>query len=327
MPFASGRGIKFDVPLSQLAVSAFADPSNGTGLIGDMIFPAVPVERQSDVYYIIEKDAFLRDYGNQTYLRAPGAAAKKVEWTVSSNTFYAANYALITEQALEDQRNADRAVALEANAIRLLMGQLRLAQEIRIASLITSISNVGSGVVLSGADKFSDTVNSDPIAVVNTAHAFIQRQTGLTANMAIMDFSTYQTLRRHPVLLDMFKYTKGGQLNNEEIANAFSVEQILVGQGVYNARRESTSAAASMVNIWGNNLVIARVDANAVGLQTATLGLRMQWTPEFYPANFGVQRSVEAAAGQRKVEIFEAGHYQDEKVVARDFAYAITGTL
>jgi hypothetical protein len=327
MPFASGRGIKFDVPLSQLAVSAFADASNGTGLIGDMIFPAVPVERQSDVYYIIEKDAFLRNYGNQTYVRAPGTNAKKVEWTVSSNTFYATNYALVTEQPLEDQRNADRAVALEANAIRLLTGQLRIAQELRIASLITSISNVGSGVALTGADKFSDTVNSDPIAVVNTGHAFIQRATGLLANVAIMDFSTYQTLRRHPVLLDLFKYTQGGQLNDAEIANAFSVEKLLVGQGVYNTQRESVSAAASMVNIWGNNLVLARVDPGAVGLQTATLGLRMQWTPEFYPAEFGVQRSVEANAGQRKVEIFEAGHYQDEKVVARDFAYAITGTL
>jgi hypothetical protein len=33
--------------------------------------------------------------------------------------------------------------------------------------------------------------------------------TGLVANTAVMDWDTLQVLRRHPVLLDMYKYTSG----------------------------------------------------------------------------------------------------------------------
>ena len=51
------------------------------------------------------------------------------------------------------------------------------------------------------------------------------------------------------------------------------------------------------------------------------------WQGPGFPSNFGVQRAVEAGAGQKKVEIIEAGHHQDEKIVAAALGYAITGTL
>ena len=38
-------------------------------------------------------------------------------------------------------------------------------------------------------------------------------------------------------------------------------------------------------------------------------------------------RDVEDWAGSRHIETIEAGHFQAEKVVARDFLYTITGTL
>ena len=314
----SGRDVHVDVPLSNLAVSAF--DTQDAEFIGDQLMPTVPVGKQSDKYYVINKEAFLRVPDT---LRAPKTEARRVEFTVSSNSYFADNHALANENALEDLANADIAVQLRQNSTRLVVTNLRRGQEVRVANLVTSISNVGSGVQLTGTAKWSDG-NSDPIADVTTGHAFIRQNTGLRANTMVMDEDTMMIVRRHPLLLDMFKYTSGGQLNMDQLREVFSVGRILMGTGVKeNALEGGTS---SMTNIWGNNVVLAHLGP-ATGLQSQTLGLRMRWQPPIFPANFGVSRSVENGAGSRKVEVVEGGYYQDEKIVAPELGYVIQNTL
>lgn len=319
MPTASGKDIHFDVPLSNLAVSAFDDGSTMT--IGEQLMPSVPVGKQSDKYYIIEKGAFLRIPNT---LRSPRTAARRVEFNVSSNSYYAHNYALAGENAMEDLANADIAVQLRQNTTRLVVGNLRKDQERRIANLVTSISNVGSGVQLTGVNKWNDS-GSDPIADITTGHSFIADTTGLEANVAVIDKDTLKIVRRHPLLLDMYKYTSGGMLNDQQLREVFGVERILVGKGIVENQLEGTSAS-SVTNIWGNNVVLAHVGPTT-GMQSQTFGLRFQWRPPIFPANMGVSTAVENQAGQKKIEVLEAGYYQDEKIVASELAYVIQNTL
>lgn len=318
MPTASGGDIHFDVPLSNFAVSAFADGT--TEFIADKLFPVVPVGNESDKYYIIEKGAFLRIPAT---LRARKTEAKRVEFTVNSEAYFVNNYALAADNALEDLANADMAVRLRENSTRLVVTGILRDQEVRVANLVTSLTNLGSGTTLSGTTQWSHP-DSDPIADVNTAHAFIENNTGLMANTMMIDKDTLRIVRRHPILLDMFKYTDGGFLSDQQLREVFEVDNILVGRGVKeNALEGGTS---SVTTIWGNNAIIARIEP-AISLQTATFGLRFNWTPPIFPAAFGVQRSIEAGAGQKKVEIVEAGYYQDEKIVASELAYGIASTI
>lgn len=308
-----------DVPLSNIAVSAF--DTGEDGFVGDMLFPAVPVGKQSDKYYVIDKSAFLRVPES---LRAPGTKSKGVEFRVSSDSYYADNHALHSMLALEHLENADMAIQLRENSTRVVVTGLRRAQEVRIANKCTSISNVGSGVALTGANKWGD-ANSDPIADVSTGHAFIRRQSGgLMANTMVIDTDTLRIVRRHPRLLDLYKYTSAGLLRMEQVADAFDVARVLVANGSKeNALEEATS---SVTNIWSNVALLAVVGANT-GLQTQTLGLRYQWRNPIFPANFAVKRATYSQAGQENVEIVEAGHFQDEKIVAGDLAYLIADTL
>jgi hypothetical protein len=85
-------------------------------------------------------------------------------------------------------------------------------RELRIANMVSSISNVGSGVALTGSQKFSDYSGSDPISTVKSGMAFIRHQTGLVANTLILDYDTAAVLRDHPVLRDYVKYTQGPTL-------------------------------------------------------------------------------------------------------------------
>ena len=316
----TGGDAHFDVPLGNMAVAAFA--AGVDDLIGSDIFPAVPVGKETDKYYIIDKDAFLRD---DDALRAPKTQARRVEFEVSSDSYRALNYALANEEPMENLANADNPIRLRGNSVTLVTNKLLRAQEIRIADILTCADNLGSGAALTGTAKWNDPVNSDPIGDVQTGHAFIRGQTGLIANTAIIDYDTIKVLRKHPIILDMFKYTRGGLATMENLQEVFDVPRILVGRAVkQNALEGNTSG--SITNVWGNNVILAHLE-QGVSLQTMTLGLRFQWTPEGMPAAFGVTRAQENQAGSRHVEIIEAGHYQDEKIIAQDLGYAITGTL
>lgn len=320
MPIPSGPNAHVDVPLSNLAISAFADGDDE--FIGDQLFPVIQVAKQSDKYYTIEKSAFLR---NEETLRAPKTKALRLEFTVNSDSYFADNHALAEENALEDLANADIAIGLRENSARLVATRLRRAQEIRIANLVTSASNLGSGVALSGGDRWSDFISSNPLADVRTAHAFLRQTTGLRGNVGLMDWDTWQIVRHHPDLLDLYKHTSGGQLNLDQLAATFTVDKILLGQGIIENMPEG-STSSSITNIWSNVFMLAHIEP-AAGLKTRTLGLRFNWQPAGFPGAMQIERSVQAGAGSRKVEIVEAGHFQAEKVVAADLGYIITGTL
>lgn len=316
-----GGGAHIDVPLSNLAVAAFN--TGATQFIGDQLLPSVGVAKQSDKYYILEPaEFFAAPYQNA--LRAPKTKARTVEFRVSSSNYFSDNYALANENALEDLANADMAIQLRQNSVNLVVTQLRRAQEIRIANLLTTAANMGSGTTLSGTSLWSDYVNSDPYGDVTTGHAFIRSQTGLIANTAVMDWDTMQIIRRHPDVLEHFKYTDGGFATMAQLQEYFRVSKILVGQTIYNQGKEGQ--VASMTNVWGKNFLLAHV-MPGTSLQTQTLGLRFNWRPAGFAADFSVERRVVSGAGTQKVEIVEAGHFQDEKIVAPDLGYLISTTV
>ena len=313
----SPRDVHIDVPLSNIAVQAFS-----TGdFVGPRLFPTVPVGKQSGNYYTITKNTWLRT--PQSTLRAPKTAPRRVEFDVSSDQYFAHNYALAGENAFEVLASADAPLMLRARTTRKVVEDLMRDMEQRIANKVTSITNIGSGVSLAGANKWSDYVSSDPVADVSTGHAFIRNNTGVVANTMLIDFDSYQIVRRHPVLLDMFKYTQGGLLNDAELKEVFRVGTLLVPTAIRNAALEG--GTASIVNIWGNNALLCYVGP-AGGMETVTFGLGFQWRDPELPAPFVASVYNDPDPG-KKTEITEVGYYADEKIVAAQLAYLVGSTL
>ena len=314
----TARDVHIDVPLSNIAVEAFRQGE----FVGPMLFPIVPVGKQSDVYYTINKDTWLR-LPQSTY-RQPKTAPRRVEFDVSSDTYFAHNYALAGENAHEVLANADNALSLRQRTARKVVGDLMLDMEVRIANKVTSISNIGSGVLLTGTAKWSNYSASDPVSDITTGHAFIRSQTGVIPNTLLMDWDTYQIARRHPVMLDMFKYTQGGLLNDAELKEVFSVERILISKAIRNTAKEG--ATGVIANVWGNNALLCHVDPAAPSLQTVTFGLGFRWNSADLPTPMQARVYDDPDPG-KKVELTEVGYYQDEKIVAAQLAYLVGNTL
>src|SRR3990167_1099212 len=304
MSYLIDGGAHLDVPASNIAIMAF----QGLGdYVGGALFPDVPVEKQSNGYYVIDPADWLRIPETS---RAPLTAAKLGEWKVSTDTYFAKNYSFGTMYALEALSNADAALRVRENGQRFVTETLLRARERRIALRVSSISNVGSGVALTGGNKFSDYVNSDPIAVVNTAQAFIANNTGMAANLMLVDKDTRKILRHHPGLRDYMKYTGQGPIPDAMLAELFDVDRIVVARGIYNSALEGATAVKA--NIWGNVMVLAHVNPAPIGLQTATFGLSMSWQPEGFPGAMAVERYTHHDKSM-KAEVTEAQYFADEK--------------
>lgn len=312
------RDVHIDVPLSNICVEAFRVGN----FVGPTLFPIVPVGKQSDAYYTIPKGAWLRNPGST--LRAPKASPRRVEFDVSTDNYFAQNYALAVENPFELIANADNPIMLRQRSARKVVEDLMRDMELRIANQVTSISNIGSGVVLTGSNKWSDYLSSDPVADVSTGTAFIRSQTGIIPNTLLLDWDTYQMVRRHPVILDMFKYTQGGLANDAELVEVFKVQRLLISNAIRNGANEG--AANSIMNIWGNNALLCYVDPAGPSMQTATFGLGFRWQPPELPAPMVASVYNDPDPG-KKIEITEVGYYQAEKIVAKELAYLIGSTL
>lgn len=318
MSYLIDGGSHIDVPMTNIAIKAFQSVED---FVANQLFPTVPVDKQSDGYYIINKEDWLRIPDTK---RSPKTAAKLSEWNVSTSTYFCNNYAHGTDNAKETLSNADRAIRVRENSTNYVTELLLRDKEFRVANQVTSISNVGSGVTLSGSDQWDDYVGSDPIGDVNTAHAFVENNTGMHANTMLIDKDTYRKLRHHPIIRDYVKYTQAGPVPDSILQDVFEVDRILIGRGIYNGAKEG--ATASLVNIWGKNCLICHVNPSAIDLETATFGLGIQWQPEGFPAAMAVER-YDHHNKSKKTEIIEAQYFSDERIVASDLAYLIRSTV
>ena len=316
---ASGRDVHFDTLLSNVAVAAF--DSMGDGFVANQIAPLIPVLKQSDLFLKVDKSSFLRSHDAR---RAPKAKARVIEWSVSSEAFFCHNFALATETALEDLDNADMAFQLRENNTNLLVGELKRGQEIRVRNLVTSISNIGSGVVLTGTNKWSDFVSSDPIGDVSSGINFMREQTGLRPNLGVLDYRTFDILRRHPAILDLYKYTTGSTATAEQIAAAFALPRVAIADGMLESGIEG--GASSIADIWPKCCLLFHVGPVLTRTAQAPVA-RFQWQPPSFPAALAAHTKVFAGAGERNVEVTQAEHFQDERMIAPELAYALLDVI
>ena len=105
MPITS-RDVHIDRPLSNLVVGF--EPQ---GTIVQNFLPIVDVAKQSDLYYKYEKGDFFRI--PSTTKRAPKTKGRTAHFNVSSESYYATNYALVDEMDYETLVNQDDPLKLK----------------------------------------------------------------------------------------------------------------------------------------------------------------------------------------------------------------------
>jgi hypothetical protein len=275
-------------------------------MVADQLFPVIPVNKQSNKYFIYSKDRF-RSVDDA---RRPGARANEIDWSLSTDTYFAEGHALA--QAIPDElrANQDPALDIDVDTTETLTDLLYLQREILVASKATDPTIITQNTPLSGTSQWSDYTNSDPIPTVENQKTTIQKQIGQVPNSRLVGYPVFLALRSHPKILERFKYTQVGILQPDHLKAAFNVDNFLVASAVKNTAKEGATDALDYV--WGKNALLF-YKPPAPGRRTISLGYQFTWLFGANTNGFLVKRYRDES---RTADIVEVQLYYDGKVVA-----------
>jgi len=237
--------------------------------VADKVFPAVPVAKQSDLFYEYSKEDFLRDEARP---RAPGTESAGGGFGLSTKSYSCVVEAYHKDVDDQLRSNADSVLQLDRAATEFVTQKLMIRRERRWAT-----SFFASGIW--GTDFTPGTLwsaaNSTPRQDVDTAKETILQNTGLVANTAVMGVQVFKALRSHADVRDQFKYTSADSIDEQMLARFFGLERVLVAKAIYNSAIEG--AAGSYAFIAGKHCLICHTTPSP-SVMTPTAGYQFVWS-------------------------------------------------
>ena len=311
---STGRDLHIDVPLSNVVVGRRPE-----GFIADDLLPITMVTKQSNIFYKYVHLEWFRDEDRDLTLRAPGTEAKKIHMTVTSDTYFAPNYALGTDWPIEDEVNADEVLQWAESQALHLTDKLLLDYERRIAGLAVTTTNVGTTSTI--ASLWSDPVNATPFFDVNDKLENFRQRTGVRANTIILPEQVASKLRGNTQIRDILFGDRGGLATAEQFAKLFNVSKVLIPASQVNTNAEADPQDGTLANIWGDNVYLAHINLLS-GRFTDTWLNAFRWTSPQLGQPFAVIRHPFDT--KKRIFEIEVSYYQAEKIVSSDLAERFT---
>lgn len=234
-------------------------------LIGDALFPRVPVEVSAGQVLEFDKTHFMQFNAR----RAPGGYTKRIQFGYLGRPFVLDNQALEAPVPREFLRDAAQVpgIDLASRAVNLVMKNLLLAQEIDQAALATNAAGYGSAnkIALAGSSKWSDP-SSDPGSQIEGYKDSVRQSCGVYPNVLALSALAWKTLKQHPTIKDRLKYTGRDSLTTDMLAQLWDLEKVVVGAAV------KSDDAGQMSDVWGNNAVLAYVPQASQSIEEPSYG-------------------------------------------------------
>lgn len=248
MPQPTQNQVHANVPLTNISVAYIQKQSQ---FISDRVFPIVPVDKQSDLYYVYTKNDWFRD---EAKLRAPGTESAGGGYNLSTASYACKTWAFHKDVAWDIRNNADPVINMDRDATefvtqRLLIRRERLFQDSYFKTGVWGKDYTGVAGV-PGANQFrqwSDFANSDPLIDIKNGRMYIKSITGFIPNKLLLGEEVWEALKNHPDIIERFKYTQKGIMTRELLAPLFEVDEILIGGAIYATNEEGAAEAYSYV--------------------------------------------------------------------------------
>lgn len=301
--------VHIDAILTNISVAYIQDQN---AFVSNKVFPTIPVEKQSDKYFIYTKGDWFRD---EAQLRAPATESAGSGYNLTTATYNTSVYAFHKDVDDQVRANADNPLNPDRDATSFITQRMLLRQEVSWASEFFTTSVWATDTT--PTNLWNDYTASDPIGDVETGKATILASTGFLPNTMVMGYDVFRQLRNHPDIVDRVKYTSAENVTEDILARFFGVERLLVARAVKNSGLEG--AAVSMSSIVGKNAALYYV-APSAGVLSPTAGYQFAWrgVSDGMGANIGITRF---RMPELRADRIEAQMAWDYKVIAADLGY------
>lgn len=273
--------VHYNAPMTAFSVAILQDTDQ---FVTHRIFPTLPVDKQSDIFYVYPRGAFLRA---QMRERAPGTGFARAGYAIeTAGPYYCRNWGL--EDVIPDEQRANQDLALNADqdstTFLTHQGLLRREQSWVDAYFQPSVWTFNKAGVASNPSgsqflKWSD-ANSNPIKDVKDARSDMKESTGFKPNVLVLQEKVWDSISEHPDLLDRVKFSGGvsnatpAKISVQAAAALFEVDRIEVLGAIQNTAKEGDADSISFIA--GKHASLFYVPKQ-VGLRTPTPGLTFTW--------------------------------------------------
>jgi len=223
--------VHIDRALTQVSVAYFQDNSD---FIADDIFPSLPVDKRSDVFWKYSKSDWRKSAAKK---RAPGTESAEISWSKTTDNYFAEVYAAHVDIDDQTRANADDDWTLDSDATRLVTQHLLLQKDQLWCANFFKAGVWGTeyeGVAAApGAAQILqwDVAGSDPLKDFTGMKAGFRLSTGKRVNVMVVGVDVWTALANHSAILDRIKYTQKGVVTEELVAEFFGVDKFKVAWG------------------------------------------------------------------------------------------------
>lgn len=256
MPNPTRRQVHIDAALTNLSVAYI---QSADAFIADKVFPIVPVQKQSDRYFVYSKEDWFRDEAKE---RAGAVESAGGGYDVDNTpSYFCSRYAYHKDVTEEDRANSDTPLNPDQDATDFVTQKLLLKREVLWATKFftsgvwsTEYQGVASAPTAGQVLKWTD-ASSDPMTNISNAATAMAEATGYKPNVLVLGSWVYVALKNHPLVLDRIKYTQKGVVTPELLAALFDVDKVLVASAVKNSSEKGATPSYSF--ILGKNALLA----------------------------------------------------------------------
>jgi hypothetical protein len=282
-PSGSGN-VHVDVVLTTISV---AWPNEG--LVGNFIFPAVPVQKQSNKYYIFQgREGWYPDLDDA---RAPGTEANEIPGlTVSVGSYYCQEHALQLPVTDEERQNADSPLSPDVDGAELLASRIALGKEYRIYNLVTTSSNFNSTLTQALGDtpangygvQWDGQLNAGgatataptPVKDIRLAMRMVHKLAFLQPNQAVIPYKVMSALEDSTDLISRIQYVERAVLTPDLVASLLSLSNVVVpGFGI---ATNNPGQVLALQYLWSAEVLFAYAPPRP-GLKVPAFGYQFVW--------------------------------------------------
>lgn len=309
--------IHIDRALTNMSVAYMQDASV---FVADQVFPQVPVQKQSDLYFVYRKEDFFTDEAQE---RASGTESAGGDYNIDqAPPYYCRIYAFHKDVTEQERVNADTPIRPDEDATEFVSHKLLLKREVLWAQQYfqpsiwaTEYEGVAANPTAGQTVKWNLPA-SNPIQTIRNARTRVMEETGYLPNVLVLSPYAYNALCDHEDILDRIKYTQKGMVTKELMASLFEVDKIVVPYAIQNTAAKN--AKGEMSFIMGKHAMLCYA-APSPGIKKPSAGYIFTWRGLMGAGAFGnrVVRIPMPWLGM-DTERIEAEMAFDMKVVSKD---------
>ncbi len=233
-------------PLTDFSVAHFMEPD---AYVARRAALPVNVPKQIDKYFVYSRADLLSTYAQK---RAPGTAAAIRDFNLTTASYYIPVNAVAAAISEQDKANADAAINLEEDFVKVLIQDIKIAEEVAFAAVAFTTSGWGTN----GAPTVTwENAASYPLTDITTAIRTVQANTGRMPNCLLLGAETYYSgLLLHPDIVERLPDNAPRIITRGFLATLLGFDEVLVATAGYNSAIEG--ATASYASILGDNALI-----------------------------------------------------------------------